>query len=345
MRKSVIALMIAACLVIGISASLCVRATAEKKAIKIGFAPSVYELTDYFGQAAIAIQQSLTDAGIPFEFIARAAEHEADVASQINIVEDMVTLGVDYIVVGPIDYWGIVPAIKRANKAGIPVIVINYINPHPPECGIDALAYCGYSHATGGRITGEWVADNLLKPGDEVAMMLGEPGNKASDERGLTAARIWEDRGMKIVYTHYGYWEATQAYDGTERILMGYPNVKLIYGVNSAMAMGVANAVHSAGLTGKVHVIGFGCVTSELDMIWEGLITAAIFRDAQSSGRDMADAIMRHLRGEPVPKQYELDMVMIHTQEDVLKCIPVEQLKFMENWPEIEKDLKARKKL
>ena len=57
--------------------------------------------------------------GAAFEFIARASTQEASI-QQLDIVEDLITLGVDYIIVGPIDYFGIVPALKSANDAGIP---------------------------------------------------------------------------------------------------------------------------------------------------------------------------------------------------------------------------------
>ena len=341
-----IAVLTAVCvLVLGISISLCAGATAEQKKITIGFAPATYELTDYYGQAAVTLQEALRDAGIPFEFIARAPEMEADVAKQLSIVDDMITLGADYIVLGPSDFWGVVPAIKKANKAGIPVIVCAYLQPHPPEVGVDVLTYCGESSYLGGQVTGEWVWEQgLLKPGDEFTLILAEPGNKKSEDRG-SAGKIWEERGAKCVYKHYGYWEMDQAYTGTERIIMAYPNVKCIYGICSAMAMGAASALDTAGLAGKVDVYGFGCIISELDMIWEGLITASGFRDPGSSGRDIANAIMKHMRGEEVPKQHPLDFVMIDTREDILEKIPLPQLKLMDNWPEIEKEMKVRGKL
>jgi ribose transport system substrate-binding protein len=292
----------------------------------------------------MSLKQGLEDAGVSFEFIDRAPELEADVATQMNIIEDMITIGVDYLIIGPSDFWGVVPAIKKANEAGIPTMICAYLGPYTPETGVDILSYFGESSFLGGQVTGEWVWDQgLLKPGDEFALILAESGNKKSEDRG-SAGKIWEERGAKLVYTHYGRWEMDQGYTGTERILAAYPNVKAIYGISSAMAMGAASALDAAGKTGQVDVYGFGCVISELDMIWEGLITASGFRDPASSGRDMANAIVKHLNGEEVPEQHPLNFVMISSREDILEKIPLEQLKLMDNWPEIEKELNARKK-
>ena len=65
-------------------------------------------------------------------------------------------------------------------------------------------------------------------------------------------------------------------------------------------------------------------------MIWEGLIRGSIFRDSQSSGRYIADAIVRHSNGEQIERQYPLDMVMVSSREDVLTKVPEGSLRLME---------------
>lgn len=318
---------------------------APKDEIVIGYAPSVYDATDYFGQFDNALREELEKAGISFQVKGRAPLQEADFAAHAEIVEDFITLGVDYIIFGPIDPKTVVPAIKSANEAGIPIMIINHLNSLPEDAGVEILSFFGYSHKTGGITTGEYIVENLLNPGDEAAILYGQPGTLPSDERGFPVRDAMKNAGIKVVYEHHAEWQREKAYDTTERILTAYPNVKLIYGCNSSMAMGAAEAVASHGLTDEIHVVGFGCVSAEIDMIWEGLITAAIFRDAQSNGRQAADAIMRHMQGKEVPERYELDMIMVGGREDILNYIPVVQLQLTENWPEMEEELKKRGKL
>ena len=143
---------------------------------------------------------------------------------------------------------------------------------------------------------------------------------------------------MEIGFEHYAYWEQAKAFDATERLILANPDVKAVYAGNSSMAMGVAGALDGMGEK-DISVFGFGAVPPELDMIWEGKIRGSIFRDSQSSGRYIADAIVRHSKGETIEKQYPLDMVMVASREDILTKVPEGALRLMENWPEIEKEL------
>lgn len=315
-------------------------AVTSAQTVQIGYVPPVYDTLDYFGQFAVGFQDRLNELDVDFEFIARASTSEANIQQQLDIVEDFITLGVDYIIVGPIDYFGIVPALQAANEAGIPIIVINHLEVHPEDSDVDVMAYSGYSHAEGGRITAEWALENVLEPGDQIGLMFAEPGNQISEERVGTARDIWTEAGIEIAFEQYAYWEQARAYDATERQILAYPEVVAIYAANSGMAMGTAGALAAMGIE-DVDVFGYGAVPPELDMIWEGLIRGSIFRDSQSSGRKIAEAIHADLNGQPVQKQYPLDMVMVSSREDILTKVPVGALQLMENWPEIEAELEA----
>lgn len=325
-------------LALGLSLTMAAGSAAAQDTLKIGFAPPVYDTLDYFGQFAVGFQGEMEKQGVAIEFTARASASEASVQQQLDIVEDLITLGVDYIIVGPIDYFGIVPALQSANEAGIPIIVINQLDVHPDDAGVDVLAYSGYSHAEGGQVTAEWALENELAAGDKVGLMFAEPGNQISEQRVGTARDIWMAAGVEIGFEHYAYWEQAKAFDATERLIIANPDVKAVYAGNSSMAMGVAVALDGMGRD-DVSVFGFGAVPPELDMIWEGTIRGSIFRDSQSSGRYIADAIARHSRGEAIEQQYPLDMVMVSSREDILTKVPEDALRLMENWPDIEKEL------
>ena len=328
---------------LGLSLTLVTGSAIGQDALKIGFAPPVYDTLDYFGQFAAGFQGEMEKLGVPIEFTARASASEANVQQQLDIVDDLITLDMDYIIVGPIDYFGIVPALQAANKAEIPIIVINHLDIYPDDAEVDVLAYSGYSHAEGGEITAQWALENELSEGDKVGLMFAEPGNQISEQRVGSARDIWTEAGIEIGFEHYAYWEQARAFDATERLIIGNSDIKAIYAGNSAMAMGVAVALDGMG-EDDVSVFGFGAVPPELDMIWEGKIRGSIFRDSQSSGRYIADAIAKHAKGEEIEIQYPLDMVMVSSHEDILTKVPEDALKLMENWPEVEAELaKAQK--
>ena len=322
-------------------AAFLIASPALAQTVRVGYAPPVYDTLDYFGQFAAGFQEELAARGVVFEFIARASTAEANVQQQLDIVDDLITLGVDYIIVGPIDYFAIVPALQEANEAGIPIFVINHLAVHPEESGVDVLAYSGYYHEEGGEVTARWALDHVLEPGDKVGLMFAEPGNQISEQRVGSAKDIWVKAGIEIAFEHYAYWEQARAFDATERLLLAHPDVTAIYAANSAMAMGTAVAVAGMGRS-DVDVFGYGAVPPELDMIWEGTIRGAIFRDSQSSGRYIAEAVYNHLNGMPVAKQYPLDMLMVASRDDILEKVDEGTLRLMEYWPEIEAELARR---
>lgn len=344
-KQSIFRLLIASALFIGAIAVVAAGGQGESDdggeddgSIVIGYAPAVYDSTDYFGQFEAGLKDGLDAAGIEYEIRGRAPLQESDLSGHMSIVEDFVTIGVDYIIFGPTDPEAVIPAIEEANEAGIPLIINNHLTPLPEDAGVDVLTYAGYSHSDGAVVTANYIVDNILDSGDQAAILYGQPGAAASADRGDPAKEILQDAGIEIVYEQPADWQRERAYDATERLLSAHPDVDLIYAVNSAMAMGSAEATVAAERE-DVHVFGYGSVIAEIDMIWEGMMTGSIFRDAFSSGQQGADAIIRHMNGEDVPQQYALNMEMLGSQEDILTKVPRAQLEQTQNWEEMRERL------
>ena len=79
------------------------------------------------------MREVLDEAGISYKLKGRAPLFEADLTGHVEIVEDFITLGVDYIIFGPIDPASQVSAIMSANKAGIPIMIMNHLTPGSPS--------------------------------------------------------------------------------------------------------------------------------------------------------------------------------------------------------------------
>ena len=315
-----------------------------KEKIIIGFAPQCYDTTDYFGQFHIGFAEEAEEIGLEFEWYGRAPLTPTDFVGHNQIIEDFITVGVDYIIASTASPHDIVSSIELANEAGIPVIYCNRLDPIE-DVEVDILTYTGYSHWEGGEIAAKWALENVLEPGDEIAIIYALPGDDISMKRGNSFKEMVEEAGVVVVYEAYSEWTREKAYEETERMISTFPNLKLIYGIASHPAGGAAEAVAAAGLSGEIHVLGYGCISVEIDQIWEGLITASVFRDAQSNGRQAANAIKLHLEGKEVPQQYGMELVMAAGREGLLEIVPVEQLKLTEHWPEMEEELKKLGKI
>ena len=66
---------------------------------------------------------AIKDSGFTMTFDGPAAE--SAVADEVNLVDNAVNRGVKGIVLAPSDPEALIPAVKRANEAGIPVAIID----------------------------------------------------------------------------------------------------------------------------------------------------------------------------------------------------------------------------
>lgn len=114
--------------------------------------------TQYFEQAA----EEARAAGIDIQVETRSTTTHASFADQVAIIEDFVTRGVDAIVISPADTEAIKPAIRSANSAGIPVILVNLIE---PQDGIEVASYIGFDNADAAEVSGYAVLDYFGGPG------------------------------------------------------------------------------------------------------------------------------------------------------------------------------------
>jgi ribose transport system substrate-binding protein len=109
--------------------------------------------------------------GIDVEIITRAEPDETQVQNQVNALENLVQLKVDCIICSPGDAEAIKPALQMATDAGIPIILVNMLE---PQEGITAASYIGFDNEQAGRVSGFALLDALGGPG-----VLGE-GDKVN---------------------------------------------------------------------------------------------------------------------------------------------------------------------
>lgn len=102
--------------------------------------------------------------------IARAMEEEAaargvsleiaianqDLSKQLADVEDFIVKGVDVLVISPVDSQGALPAIMKAQQAGIEVITVDV-----PAQGVDVTSYIGTDNYAGGVKAAELMGAEL----------------------------------------------------------------------------------------------------------------------------------------------------------------------------------------
>ena len=131
--------------------------------IVIGWTPP--DITGVFKTATEYFEKSAQDAaahGINVEVISQSPATHVAFADQVAIIEDYIQRKVDVIAISPIEVEVVKPAIKKANEAGIPVIIVNLLEPIPD---VEVASYIGFDNTDAGRISAYALLDWFGGPG------------------------------------------------------------------------------------------------------------------------------------------------------------------------------------
>ena len=172
----------------------------------------------------------------------------ADPAAQVALVEDLIAKGVDAILVVPNDPESLVPAFKKANKAGILTFTHEASNQKQVSFDIEAFDNIAY-----GRHMMDVLAEHIGKAGKWqpfVGHLTSTTHNEWVDGEEMQAKekypnimraadRIEEKENQQI------------AYEKSLELLKKYPDLKAIMGSAMSTVPGAAQAIEEKGKIGK----------------------------------------------------------------------------------------------
>ena len=135
----------------------------SEEKITIGWTPpditGVFKTaTDFFEQAADDANQN----GFDVEVVSRSPATHTAFADQLAIIENFISQGVDVIAVSPADTEAVKPAIRQANEADIPVIMVNLLE---PQEDIEVASYIGFDNSEAASVSAYSVLDYYGGPG------------------------------------------------------------------------------------------------------------------------------------------------------------------------------------
>lgn len=231
----------------------------------------------------------------------------ATASKQLADVENLVVQKVDAIIVVPIDEKAILPGIRKANAAGIPVIAITHI---PGAEVLTTVAAAGdYAN---GRASGELLRERLGGTG-KIAV-IGVPYNLwRIDER----VRGFEDAiaGSAIeVVARQASDDQARVQDLVAGILIAQPALAGIWCTFSNQIVGAADALRMAGRKGVV-LTGIDADRAIIERIRRGWVTGTAAQFPAEHGRLAAEAAFDHLEGKPVQPTYEVPVGLV-TQDN-----------------------------
>ena len=288
--------------ILAFAASLALFSTAALAETPRTIAFSVKTVTNDDFQKAIAtsIQQAVEKSGNKFLLV--TAGEETGVSIQVNQVEDLIAKKVDAIVLNPMDGKSVVPVLKKAQAAKIPVIVVD----SSVEKGNEGLyiAYVGTDNFNAGKVAGERMVKELGDKGD-VLIVRGANGSLAGDQRVDGFKAGIQGSGLKVVGEQAGNWTNSVAKQVTENMLQGNKKVDGLFSASDVMLDGVLQAIGDANRTG-VKILSVDGSKKALDLIEQGAIVGTMAQFPAKMGdiavRDLLDVLNGAKTAEAFPK-------------------------------------------
>ena len=239
----------------------------------------------------------------------QGAASDTDLAGQVALVENAVNRKVAAIVLAPSDPDALIPAMKKAWEAKIPVILID------SAAGESGKSYYQSFLATDNQKAGELCAQALIdKVGTtgKIAIMSYTAGSGSEIGRvGGFKKYIESHSKLQIVGPFYSNSQMGTALNQTTDALAANPDLKGVFGANEPTAIGMGRALVQAGKAGKVVAIGFDGNADLQGFIKDGTLEAIAVQSAYQMGFLGVQTAVELIQGKTVPKFRDTGVLMV----------------------------------
>ncbi len=254
-------------------------------------------------------------AGKPYTVSFNGPDAETEIEKQVNMVENAVNRGVAAIVLAPSDPDALVPPLRRARNAGIPVIVVD-------SDLSDASLYQSFL-ATDNRAAGELCAREMIE-------RLGGPDKQAKIAIMSYVAGVGSEIGrvggfreyieknskLTIVNTYYSNADMITAMNQTTDVLAANTDLAGIFGANEPTAVGMGRAVKTKGMSGKIVAIGFDGDQNLQGFIRDGTLQGIAVQSPYNMGYLGVKAAVDALEGKSIAKNIDTGIIFV-TKENI----------------------------
>lgn len=213
-------------------------------------------------------------------------------AKQTPIVNAMVARHVGALIVSPTDKTAMVPPIKAAFQAGIPVFETDTV----ANDGVH-LSLVTSDNLDGGRKAADILA-KLLGERGEVALINTIPGVSTTDDRQTGfLEEIKKYPNVKVVATQYDQDDKSKATSIVSSWLLAHPNLGGVFAANELSGDGASVAIADAHKTGAVKLVEYDAEPAQVRDLKRGVVQALIVQRPFAEGFLGVEYAYNYLQG------------------------------------------------
>ncbi len=219
-----------------------------------------------------------------------------DAAKQQAQCENLLSQGIDVLIVGAHDAKAAATIVEMAHAEGVPVVSYDRLI---LDCDVDV--YVSFDNVAVGECMGNWFVDNV--PTGNIIVLAGDPldnNAKLFRQGAMNIIQPKVDEGFYTVVLDQNVmdWQAENAMALAEDALTANNNdVVGIVAPNDSTAGGVIQALAAQGMDGSVPITGQDFELSALQRIYEGTQGMTVFKDTVVEGAAAAKAAIELAMG------------------------------------------------
>ncbi|MED4226305.1 D-xylose ABC transporter substrate-binding protein [Neobacillus cucumis] len=224
---------------------------------------------------------------------------DGDAAKQLSQIQNMLSQGINALVIISVNSDSLSPVVEQAKKQGIPVVAYDrLIN------NADVDAYVSFDNVKVGEMQAEAIVKQV--PKGNYFLLGGSPTDnnaKLFRQGQMNVLKPLIDKGdIKVVGDQWAKnWDANEAMKLIENGLTANHNkVDAIVASNDSTASGTIQALAEQHLDGKVAVSGQDADLDAVQHIVEGTQTMTVYKPIQLLATKSADVAVQLAKGEKV---------------------------------------------
>lgn len=235
---------------------------------------------------------------------------ETQIAEQIQLVENTMAQKPNGLLLAALDANALAPLVETANSRGIKVVTF--------DSGVNSDIPASFV-ATNNRKAGAQAADALAEQVGQkgkVGIIAHVAGTTSAIERSEGFSKRMKEKypNIQVLPVQYSDGDPQKAMDKTIDMVQANPDIAGIYATNEGSTLGVANAIDSQNLKGKVKVIGFDSTEAIINFLKNGVIQGFVVQDAYQIGYQGIKALNAVISGQTVAKEIDIPVKYVNAQ-------------------------------
>ncbi|PJG85486.1 substrate-binding domain-containing protein [Conservatibacter flavescens] len=282
---------------LALSLSLVGTAVADEK-VKIGFANRTLNGA-FFNGLTEYMKIHAKEAG--YDLITTDAR--GDMTKQIADVEDMISQGIDFLVLNPQDPVAGIKIAQSAAKANIPVIALD------SDIALDApvITRVMANNAANNRMIGELAVKQFGDKPINLVIISGSQGNLVGEDRRMnflrgvldSQIRQYNHSNINVLTQVWGNWDQQGGLKAMEDALVANGDkINAVYSEMDDMALGAIHALKAAGQLDKVKVYAHDGYKFGLNAVKRGELQATASNNPNQLTKLTVDIITQYKDGK-----------------------------------------------